>query len=110
MEMTYTFAFSVYKDGVKDDDGMAKVAAVELGLIGGPLGGIAVEGILIKQHPTRGLQVVFPAGVKIFTDAKEVERSIITLFAQAFKQVVEKPAAPEFHDFSGVPEPEGWSN
>ena len=109
MSENYTVAFGVYKQGVLDDDGLAKVAEVKVGFTGGLLGGLALDGILIKQHREKGLQVVFHTFFDCFTKKDEVESQILVAFAKAFTTALKKEVEPEsrFDDFSGIPEPRG---
>ena len=111
MGMTYALAFSIYKQGIKDDDGMSKVAEVQLGLVDGPLAGLTIEGITIKGHKERGLKVVYPSNMTCFLKEGEDEmsRTLLHSFADAFTVLMEKGeknrSTPCMDDFTGYPEP-----
>ena len=107
MSMTYTLAFSVFKGGIKDCDGLLKIAEVHLGIVGGPAAGLAVEGILIKEHTTRGMQIVYPPCVIGFlTTREETERTILRAFASAYSQATQPKPETRLDDFTGIPDPQ----
>jgi len=108
MGMTYTLAFSVFKKGIRDTDGLLKLAEVHLGIVGGPAAGLAIDGILIKEHPTKGMQVVYPPSVVGFLKEgrEETDCTLLRAFASAYSQATQPKPETRLDDFTGIPDPQ----
>ena len=107
-ESQIAIAFRVYKEGLSDDEGMTLLAAVEVGILDGPLAGLNITGIKIKAHKARGMRVTYPENVECFV-AKEhggidtVSHRIIDGFAASYLAVTRLKREKDLSDF---PEPD----